>query len=67
MRLLCPIYDEAVRKTIEQFEAAGSPVVTDGEQRLVTLDCVIANPSFSLKELGRDLWEEDLWPSPGNT
>src|SRR5580692_4956477 len=28
-----PLYDEAVRKTIEQFEATGSPVVTDGEQR----------------------------------
>jgi 5-methyltetrahydropteroyltriglutamate--homocysteine methyltransferase len=28
-----PLYDEAVRDTIEQFEAAGSPVVTDGEQR----------------------------------
>ena len=28
-----PLYDEAVRDTIEQFEATGSPVVTDGEQR----------------------------------
>jgi 5-methyltetrahydropteroyltriglutamate--homocysteine methyltransferase len=28
-----PLYDEGVRDTIEQFEAAGSPVVTDGEQR----------------------------------
>ena len=28
-----PLYEEAVRKTIEQFEATGSPVVTDGEQR----------------------------------
>jgi 5-methyltetrahydropteroyltriglutamate--homocysteine methyltransferase len=27
------LYDEAVRETIEQFEATGSPVVTDGEQR----------------------------------
>src|SRR5271170_2023728 len=27
------LYDEAVRDTIEQFEATGSPVVTDGEQR----------------------------------
>ncbi len=24
--------DEAVRETIEQFEATGSPVITDGEQ-----------------------------------
>jgi 5-methyltetrahydropteroyltriglutamate--homocysteine methyltransferase len=27
------LYEEAVRDTIEQFEATGSPVVTDGEQR----------------------------------
>jgi len=26
------LYDEAVRETIEQFEATGSPVITDGEQ-----------------------------------
>jgi len=26
-------YDDAVRDTIEQFEATGSPVITDGEQR----------------------------------
>ena len=28
-----PLYEEAVRDTIERFEATGSPVVTDGEQR----------------------------------
>ena len=28
-----PIYDEAIRDTIEKFEATGSPVITDGEQR----------------------------------
>lgn len=27
------LYDEAIRDTIERFEATGSPVVTDGEQR----------------------------------
>jgi 5-methyltetrahydropteroyltriglutamate--homocysteine methyltransferase len=27
------LYDEAIRNTIEQFEATGSPVITDGEQR----------------------------------
>lgn len=27
------LYEDAVRDTIEQFEACGSPVVTDGEQR----------------------------------
>ena len=28
-----PLYEQAVRDTIEQFEATGSPVITDGEQR----------------------------------
>jgi len=27
------LYDEAVRDTVAQFEATGSPVITDGEQR----------------------------------
>src|ERR1700710_2890969 len=27
------LYDAAVRDTIERFEATGSPVITDGEQR----------------------------------
>jgi 5-methyltetrahydropteroyltriglutamate--homocysteine methyltransferase len=27
------IYDEAIRDTIERFEATGSPVISDGEQR----------------------------------
>ena len=30
---LDPRYDAAVRDTIERFEATGSPVITDGEQR----------------------------------
>ncbi|MGH8175197.1 MAG: cobalamin-independent methionine synthase II family protein [Steroidobacter sp.] len=30
---LGPLYDEAIRDTIERFEATGSPVITDGEQR----------------------------------
>jgi 5-methyltetrahydropteroyltriglutamate--homocysteine methyltransferase len=30
---LDPLYDEAIRDTIALFEATGSPVVTDGEQR----------------------------------
>jgi 5-methyltetrahydropteroyltriglutamate--homocysteine methyltransferase len=30
---LAPFYEIAIRDTIERFEAAGSPVVTDGEQR----------------------------------
>ena len=28
-----PLYVEAIRDTIERFEATGSPVITDGEQR----------------------------------
>lgn len=28
-----PLFDAAVRDTIERFEATGSPVITDGEQR----------------------------------
>ena len=28
-----PMYEEAIRDTIENFEATGSPVITDGEQR----------------------------------
>jgi len=27
------LYEEAIRDTIEQFEATGSPIITDGEQR----------------------------------
>ncbi len=30
---LDPLYEEAIRDTIEQFQATGSPVITDGEQR----------------------------------
>jgi 5-methyltetrahydropteroyltriglutamate--homocysteine methyltransferase len=30
---LDPLYEQAIRDTIEQFEATGSPVITDGEQR----------------------------------
>ena len=32
-RELDSLFDEAVRDTVERFEATGSPVVTDGEQR----------------------------------
>ena len=28
-----PLYDEAIRDTIQRFQATGSPVITDGEQR----------------------------------
>jgi 5-methyltetrahydropteroyltriglutamate--homocysteine methyltransferase len=29
---LAPLYEDAIRDTIQRFEATGSPVVTDGEQ-----------------------------------
>jgi 5-methyltetrahydropteroyltriglutamate--homocysteine methyltransferase len=29
---LDPLYEDAIRDTIEQFEATGSPIITDGEQ-----------------------------------
>jgi len=39
-----------------------SPAFTDSSTGgLGTFDCVIANPPFSLKEWGRDLWEADPW------
>jgi 5-methyltetrahydropteroyltriglutamate--homocysteine methyltransferase len=30
---LSPLYEEAVRDTVARFEATGSPVISDGEQR----------------------------------
>ena len=30
---LDPLYEEAIRDTVERFEATGSPVISDGEQR----------------------------------
>ena len=30
---LDPLYEDAIRDTVERFEATGSPVITDGEQR----------------------------------
>src|SRR5688572_25007031 len=30
---LDPLYDRAIRDTLSRFEATGSPVITDGEQR----------------------------------
>ena len=39
-----------------------SPAFTDSATGgLATFDCVIANPPFSLKEWGRDVWESDPW------
>ena len=39
-----------------------SPAFTDSTTGgLATFDCVIANPPFSLKEWGREVWEADPW------
>ena len=39
-----------------------SPAFTDSSTGgLATFDCVIANPPFSLKEWGREIWENDPW------
>lgn len=39
-----------------------NPAFTDSSTGgLATFDCVIANPPFSLKEWGRELWENDPW------
>ena len=39
-----------------------SPAFSDSSTGgLATFDCVVANPPFSLKEWGRDLWENDPW------
>lgn len=52
---------------IEDFQIARedtlrNPTFTDPSTGgLATFDCVIANPPFSLKEWGRDVWEADPW------
>jgi type I restriction enzyme M protein len=39
-----------------------SPAFTDSSTGgLASFDCVIANPPFSLKEWGREVWEADPW------
>ena len=39
-----------------------SPAFADSSTGgLATFDCVIANPPFSLKEWGREVWESDPW------
>ena len=44
-------YDRAVRDTIERFEATGSPVITDGEQRKSSF---VTYPLEGLKSLAGD-------------
>ena len=47
---------------IERDDTLRSPIFTDPSTgALATFDCVIANPPFSLKQWGREIWESDPW------
>ncbi len=46
---------------IEQNDTLRNPAFTDAAGALAAFDCVIANPPFSLKEWGREVWEADPW------
>ncbi len=47
---------------IERGDTLRSPVFTDSSvQTLQTFDIVLANPPFSLKNWGREVWESDPW------
>ncbi len=46
---------------IEQNDTLRHPAFSDESGALATFDCVIANPPFSLKEWGREVWEADPW------
>lgn len=47
---------------IECGDTLRNPIFTDPSTGgLATFDCVIANPPFSLKEWGREVWENDPW------
>lgn len=48
--------------SIAREDTLRNPAFTDpATGTIATFDCVIANPPFSLKEWGRDLWEADPW------
>jgi type I restriction enzyme M protein len=48
--------------SIERGDTLRNPVFTDPSTGgLATFDCVIANPPFSLKNWGREIWENDPW------
>jgi len=47
---------------VECGDTLRNPVFSDPSTGgLATFDCVIANPPFSLKEWGREVWESDPW------
>jgi type I restriction enzyme M protein len=48
--------------SIARGDTLRNPTFTDPSTgSLATFDCVIANPPFSLKEWGREIWENDPW------
>ena len=47
---------------IERGDTLRNPVFADPSTGgLLTFDCVIANPPFSLEQWGREIWESDPW------
>ena len=47
---------------VERGDTLRNPVFTDASTGgLLTFDCVIANPPFSLQQWGREIWESDPW------
>jgi type I restriction enzyme M protein len=47
---------------VERGDTLRNPVFTNPQSGgLATFDCVIANPPFSLKDWGREIWESDPW------
>jgi len=47
---------------VERGDTLRNPIFGDASTGgLATFDCVIANPPFSLKQWGREIWENDPW------
>lgn len=47
--------------TIERGDTLRQPLFSNSSGALATFDIVIANPPFSLKKWGREIWESDPW------
>ena len=48
--------------SVERGDTLRNPVFRDPSTNgLLTFDCVIANPPFSLEQWGREIWEQDPW------
>jgi len=61
-----PLYADAIRDTIARFEATGSPVISDGEQRKVhnfATYCVHGLPNFAPDGFQLQFTDHDrIWP-----